>query len=262
MIATDLDGTIVRSDGEISDRTRAALHAAEDSGLVVVFVTGRPPRWMKPISEATGHAGIAICANGAIVYDLHTEEVVQAHAMEADLAHELVELLRKEMPDVAFAIEQTHRFCHEPNYAPKFETPPEVVVAELEELIQGPVVKLLARHMSMPTAEMARAAARAIGDLAELNMATFSETDGLLELSAAGVTKAFGLERFAAEHDITAADVVAFGDMPNDLPMLAWAGHAVAVANAHDDVLAIADEITASNDDDGVAQVIERIIGA
>jgi Cof subfamily protein (haloacid dehalogenase superfamily) len=260
LIATDLDGTIVRSDGEISDRTRAALHAAEDAGLVVVFVTGRPLRWMKPVSEATGHTGIAICANGAIVYDLHTEQVVQAHAMEADLAHRLADLLRREMPDVAFAIEQTHRFGHEPSYAAKFETPPDVVVAELDELIEGPVIKLLARHTSMPTADMARTAAKAIGDLAELNMATFSETDGLLELSAAGVTKAFGLERFAAEHGITAESVVAFGDMPNDLPMLAWAGHAVAVANAHDDVLAIADEVTASNDDDGVAQVIERIL--
>ena len=262
LIATDLDGTIVRSDGTISARTRAALGAAEEGGLVVVFVTGRPPRWMGQVSEATGHTGLAICANGAIVYDLHTEEIVQAHAMEADLARRLADLLRSEMPDVAFAIEQTHRFGHEPRYAPKYETPPDVVVAELDELIEGPVIKLLARHESMPTGEMARAAAKAIGDLAELNMATFSDTDGLLELSAAGVTKAFGLERFAAEHGIGPETVVAFGDMPNDLPMLAWAGHAVAVANAHPDVLAIADEVTASNDDDGVALVIERILAA
>jgi len=260
LIATDLDGTIVRSDGEISERTRAALRDAEAAGLIVVFVTGRPPRWMKPVSEATGHTGLAICANGAIVYDLHTEEVVQSHAMEADLARELADLIRGVIPDVAFAVEQSDRFGHEPHYRSKYETPPDVVVAELDELLRGPVIKLLARHTSMPTDEMLRTAAKAIGDLAELNTATFSDTDGLLELSASGVTKAFGLERFASEHGIGPGAVVAFGDMPNDLPMLAWAGHAVAVANAHPDVIAIADEVTASNDDDGVATVIERII--
>jgi Cof subfamily protein (haloacid dehalogenase superfamily) len=260
LIATDLDGTIVRSDGEISARTVDALVAAEESGLLVVFVTGRPPRWMKPVSDATGHHGVAVCANGAIVYDLHTEQVVQEHPMDAELARTLAEAIREVVPDVAFAIEGGGRFGHEPQYRAKYEVPPDVVIAELRELLDRPVTKLLARHTSMPTTELLAAAQDVVGDLAVLTTATFSETDGLLELSATGVTKAFGLERLAAEHGIAAADVVAFGDMPNDLPMLAWAGHAVAVANAHPDVIAIADEVTASNDDDGVALVIERLL--
>ena len=260
MIATDLDGTIVRSDGEISARTRAALTAAEEAGLVVVFVTGRPVRWMKPVADATGHRGLAVCANGAVVYDLHAERIVQEFPMDADVARGLAEAIRTVVPDVAFAVEAVGRFGHVPHYRPKYEVPPETVIAGLDELLDGPVLKLLARHTSLSTDELMEATREVVGELAVLTTATFSETDGLLELSAAGVTKAFGLERLAADHGITAGEVVAFGDMPNDIPMLVWAGHAVAVANAHPDVVAVADEVTATNDDDGVAAVIERLL--
>jgi Cof subfamily protein (haloacid dehalogenase superfamily) len=266
LIATDLDGTIVRSDGTISARTRAALAAAEEAGWVVAFVTGRPPRWMKQVVEETGHRGIAICANGALVYDLHTETIVRQHPLDPAVAVQLVRSLRAAMPDVVFAVERGLEFAHEPAYVPRIELPAEVTVAELEELLSVPVVKILARHTSMGPAEMIEAANDLVGDLADLAEVTFGSTansmDGLMEISAAGVTKAFALEHLAADHGLTAAGVVAFGDMPNDLPMLTWAGHGVAVANAHADVLAVADEITASNDDDGVAQVIERLLSA
>lgn len=261
LIATDLDGTIVRSDGGISPRTRDALRAAEDAGILVVFVTGRPPRWMKPVREATGHTGLAVCANGALVYDLHTEAVVQEFPIEVDVARTLAALLKEAVPGVFFAAEGAGRFGHEPGYRSNYELPPDVVVAELHELLDRPVTKLLARHSSMPTEQLLAAAREVVGDLAQLTHATFSETDGLLEISAVGVTKAFGLERLAARHGIGPDGVVAFGDMPNDLPMLSWAGYAVAVANAHPDVIDIADEVTASNDDDGVAKVIERLLG-
>jgi Cof subfamily protein (haloacid dehalogenase superfamily) len=260
LIATDLDGTIVRSDGEISDRTRAALAAAEEAGLLVVFVTGRPPRWMKPVSDATGHRGLAICANGAIVYDLHTEQVVRDYPMDAEVARKLVAALRAVAPEVAFAIERRDSFSHEPAYLPRYEPPPEVLVDELDRLLEEPVVKLLARHEDMGTEELHRVAQEVVGDLADLVTVTFGGTDGLVELSAAGVTKAFGLEKLAEEHGITAGEVIAFGDMPNDLPMLTWAGRAVAVANAHPDVIAVADEVTLTNDEDGVAVVIEELL--
>jgi Cof subfamily protein (haloacid dehalogenase superfamily) len=266
LIATDLDGTIVRSDGKISDRTREALGAAEAAGLVVVFVTGRPPRWMKEVAEQTGHAGVAICANGALVFDLHTETLVREHPMQPEDAMHLVREMRAALPDIVFAVERGLQFAHEPAYVPRVELPPDVTVAEMEELLSVPVVKVLARHTTMGPAEMIKVAQEVIGDLASLVEVTFGATagglDGLLEISAAGVTKGFALEHLAAEHGLGAADVIAFGDMPNDLPMLAWAGHAVAVANAHPDVLAIADEVTESNDDDGVALVIERILAA
>jgi len=263
LVATDLDGTLVRSDGSISDRTRAALRAVEEAGSVLVLVTGRPPRWMSPVVEATGHRGLAVCANGALVYDLHTERVVRSHLIAADAAAEVVAALRRDVPGIAFAVEKgpvdgvPAGFGRESAYRPRWDNG-EVEVADVEELVREGVVKLLARHEQMGSDELLAAARQSLGALAE---ATHSSTDGLLEISASGISKASGLASLADEHGVDASAVVAFGDMPNDIPMLSWAGHAVAVANAHPEVHAVADEVTASNDDDGVARVLERLFG-
>ena len=255
LVATDLDGTIVRSDGTVSARTTAAIARLEERGVPFVMVTGRPPRWMAPVAEATGHRGLAVCANGALLYDLHTERVVRAHLLDTAAAAEVVAALRRDVPGVAFATEDADAvFGHEPSYKVRWVTDG-MKVAPVEELCAPGVAKLLVRHEEMTGDELLAAARAALGDLVET---THSSADGLLEISAAGISKASGLAAFAQERGVDAAEVVAFGDMPNDLPMLAWAGHAVAVANAHPEVLAAADEVTASNDDDGVAEVLER----
>ncbi len=261
LVASDLDGTLIRTDQTVSDRTRAALARVEEAGSVLVLVTGRPPRWMPPVVEATGHRGLAVCANGALVYDLHTERVVRSHLIDADAAAEVVAALRRDVPGVAFAVEKgpvdglPGGFGREEVYVPRYDTGG-VEVAPVEELFAGGAVKMLVRHEQMGSDELLAAARQSLGALAE---ATHSSTDGLLEISASGISKASGLASLADEHGIDAADVVAFGDMPNDLPMLTWAGHAVAMANAHEEVKAAADEVTASNDDDGVALVLERL---
>ena len=257
VVATDLDGTIVRSDGTISLRTREALTAAEAAGAMVVIVTGRPPRWLHGIAEETGHHGLAICANGALVYDLHSEQVVESHPLEVADARRLVDELRASIPGLAFGVESVDvGFAHEPSYVPRWTTDASTVVAEIETLLSAPVAKLLCRHEGMGSDELLAHARDVVGD--HLATLTHSSRDGLLEISAAGISKASTLETVCAERGYAATDAIAFGDMPNDLPMLAWAGHSVAVANAHPEVLAAADEVTSSNDDDGVAQVLER----
>ena len=255
LVASDLDGTLVRSDGTVAARTAAVLARVEQAGVPFVMVTGRPPRWMAEVSRQTGHRGVAVCANGALVYDLHSEQVVESSLLEEDVAGEVVAALRQAMPEIAFAVERTDLgFGHEQAYVPAREHPGNRPVSA-EELVSGGVVKLLARHRGLTSDELLAAAREAVGDRATL---THSSNEGLLEVSAAGISKASGLAHLAREHGVEQADVVAFGDMPNDLPMLAWAGHAVAVANAHQEVLAAADEVTGSNDEDGVAQVLER----
>jgi Cof subfamily protein (haloacid dehalogenase superfamily) len=257
VVATDLDGTIVRSDGTISSRTRDGLAAAEQAGAMVVIVTGRPVRWLDGIADETGHRGLAICANGAVVWDLHDERVVASYPMQVEVASDIAERLRREIPELGFAVETVSAgFGHEPRYLPRWTTGEMTVVAELEALLSQPVAKLLARHEGMTADELLARARAVIGE--EVATLTHSSRDGLLEISAAGITKASTLTRVCTDHGFTADDVVAFGDMPNDLPMLAWAGHSVAVANAHPEVLAAVDEVTASNDDDGVAQVLDR----
>jgi Cof subfamily protein (haloacid dehalogenase superfamily) len=257
VVATDLDGTVVRSDGTISTRTKNALTAVADAGAMVVIVTGRPPRWLRGIADATGHHGLAICANGAIVWDLHEEQVVSSNPLDVTTVRDVVASLRAEIPELGFAVESVDSgFGHEPSYRPRWATDEQTVVAELEALLSLPVAKLLARHEGLTADELLARARSVVTD--ELASLTHSSRDGLLEISAAGVTKASTLRVLCAERGHGPEDVVAFGDMPNDLPMLAWAGHSVAVGNAHPEVLQAVDEVTASNDDDGVAVVLER----
>jgi len=255
VVATDLDGTLIRSDGTVSERSRRALAAAENAGALVVLVTGRPPRWMSSVVEQTGHRGLAVCANGALVYDLHTESVIEEHLIEPEIATEVVRALRDALPGLTFAVERGPRgFAHEPSYRPAWDTD-DKLVAELDAILHEPMAKLLARHRELDPDTLLSHARDIVGELATL---THSSRDGLLEISAAGVSKASTLELLCHERGRAAADVIAFGDMPNDVPMLSWAGWAVAVANAHPTVIAVVDEITASNDDDGVAAVLER----
>jgi Cof subfamily protein (haloacid dehalogenase superfamily) len=256
LAATDLDGTLLRSNGTVSRRTCEAMRSAEAAGIVLALVTGRPPRWMEPVARATGHT-----ANGALLYDLHTEQIVGSSLLDTPVALATVAALRASVPGLSFAAEFTPGFGHEASYRHGWDLGEvKVRVGEAEELLDQPVVKLLARHPTMDRDELLALAGELLG--ADVTVTSSSTTEALLEISAPGVTKATALAGLAARHGITAEEVVAFGDMPNDLPMLAWAGRAVAVANAHADVLALADEVTASNDDDGVALVLERLAGS
>ena len=259
LIATDLDGTLLRSDGSVADRTVRAFRSAEDAGVVVVVATGRPPRWMHPVAEALGHTGLAVCANGAVVVDLHSEQVVEVNPLDRSVVAKVAEVVRAAVPGVQFAVETPDRgFGQEPGY----DTHPGDVrhnpwIAPIDDLATDDVIKLLIQHPEMGPDDLLAMAREVAGELAEL---THSSTNGLLEVSATGITKASTLAGIADRLGIAADEAVAFGDMPNDLPMLAWAGKGFAMANAHPDVLAAAEHFAPANDDDGVAQVIEHLL--
>jgi Cof subfamily protein (haloacid dehalogenase superfamily) len=257
LVASDLDGTLMRSDGTIDERTRRAVAAAEAAGALVVLCSARPARWLKPLADAIGHRGVAICANGAMVWDLHTESVMEASPLTPAIAQELVALLGPEVPGGAWAVERAGSFGHEPAYVPRWPVPADTTVAAVEALITQPAVKLMLRHEARSADELLHTARKVASHLAEFSHSNSRE--GLLEISAAGVSKATALARLCERRSIASQEVIAFGDMPNDLPLLSWAGHAVAVANAHPEVLDAADEVTASNNNAGVALVLERL---
>ena len=261
-MAIDFDGTLLRSDGTISARTASAIRRIDGVGVRVIVVTGRPPRWLGPIAELLGHRGMAIAANGALVIDLETRDVVASTHLEIPAARTVIERLRDEFPSATFGVERPDGFAHEQGYPRGIrnsERMPEVAYADtLDELLASAPVKILVRVSDTDT-DIDTAAERAVAALDGVASVYFSGTD-LLEIAAADVSKASTLARVASAWDVRPEAVMAFGDMPNDIPMLEWAGHAVAVANAHPRVHAVADTITASNDDDGVALVLERFL--
>ena len=262
LVATDLDGTALRSDGSVSERTAEALRAAEASGLMVIVATGRPPRWMRPIAEALGHTGLAVCSNGAVVYDLHSDQVLEHTPITREVVLAVATAVRAAVPDVTFAIETRDAgFGREASYPVArdvdLDSEEGMRIGALDELVSDDMIKLLVRHADLDPDGLLNAAREVAGELAEL---THSSRSGLLEISATGVTKAATLARIVERAGIAAEDAVAFGDMPNDLPMLAWAGRGYAMANAHPDVLAATRLRAPSNDEDGVAQIVEKLL--
>lgn len=277
MLATDLDGTLLRTDGTVSDRTRTALRRAADEGLVVAFATGRPPRWLYEVANATGHTGVAVAANGAVLFDLATDTVIAEHLLSVEVLAEVTGALRSKFPQVVFGIEYGDNperasaphltFGAEPNYRHAWEVTPArdragnslplPLIADLETIIKAPGVKLLAKDRAADPDRFLDDVAALLGESVSI---THSSTSGLIEIGMPGVTKASGLAYVAGRHGIAPSEVAAVGDMPNDLAMLAWAGHSYAVANAHPRVLEIAQYRLPSNDDDAVAELIEQLL--
>ncbi|UNO39178.1 HAD-IIB family hydrolase [Streptomyces sp. MST-110588] len=257
LIATDLDGTIVRADKTVSARTVTALTRVEKAGTHVVFVTGRPPRLMADITAAFGSQGIAICSNGALLFDMHSRTVGAERAIEPAALAEAARRLRAAAPGIGLAIEYADTLAGDELYEPG-AWDVDVTVQRLPEdrLWSRPAPKLIGRHPRLSADELVRLAAPAMDGLVTVY---HSNGERLVEAIASGVSKASALADLAARLDVRQSDVAAFGDMPNDLPMLAWAGTSYGVANAHPAVLDAVDHIVPANDEDGVAQTVERL---
>lgn len=257
LIATDLDGTLLRSDLSISQYTMGVLRDLEERHISVVFVTARPPRWMSPLAAAVGGHGRAICLNGACVYDFETGQSSEVFGFDHSELAQLVAELRSELPGIRFAAERVTGAVFDPNFESTHPYGPETLHMPVEDATDQVAGKLLARLPGMAEEDFFAAITRVVGARALL---AYSGASGLAELTAPGVTKAAGLKRWAQSQGVEAHDVWAFGDMPNDIPMLEWAGTGIAVANAHETVRAIANRVTASNDNDGVATALAPLL--
>ena len=259
LVATDLDGTLLRTDGSVSARTTAVLAALDEVGVPTVLVTARPPRWLHELAHVVGPHGLAVCGNGAFVYDVVARHVLREEGFDPAVLQQIVADLRAALPGVVFAAERSTGPWVEPDFPDprRVADAPTFVRAPLDGLDDTPVGKLLALAPWLPVAEFLGLVAEVVGARGVL---AYSGAGGLAEVNPPGVTKAAGLARWCAERGIDASQVWAFGDMPNDLPMLGWAGRSYAVANAHPDVLSAADEICPANDDDGVAVVLEMLL--
>ncbi len=264
LVATDLDGTLLRSDDTVSPRTRAALVAAAEAGAPHIIVTGRAVPWTKKVLEELDYQGLAVCAQGAQVYDAGSGRLLTSVTLERGLARRAIELIEEHTGPLALAVSRdglNGDVLTGPGYRVQEGDLTSIRLDDSERfaaLWDQPINKVYIQHPELSDDALATVAAEIAGRLVGVVMAG----EGIVELLPLGLTKATGLSLAARRLGVKASETIAFGDMPNDIPMFRWATHGVAMADAHEDLKAVADEITLSHDADGIAVVLERLLGA
>jgi hydroxymethylpyrimidine pyrophosphatase-like HAD family hydrolase len=262
LVATDLDGTLVRSDETVSDYSLRVLRKVREAGIPVVGVTGRGARLIELCRRDLPEADFFVLAQGAYVLDqrnLDASRVLRRQQISGPALAEALLLLETEVGPLSVLVET----LDEPR-APLWGDAhvvwpyPEWVPYDRVLALAGPAYKGFAHAPDLTADELLAVARRVV----PTQLATVTQAGlGYVEITAPGVDKATGLAVVAAEVNVNPRDVLVFGDMPNDVPMFQWAGwRRVAVANAHPEVLALADEVTASNDADGVAAWLETML--
>jgi Cof subfamily protein (haloacid dehalogenase superfamily) len=268
LVATDLDGTLLTSAGAVSPRTRAVLDACWAAGIPVVGATGRGPRLLDSVRTVLGGRGVAVLAQGGYVVDLERGEVLRTVGLPRDRATAVIEAIERAAGPVLVAVEDAAGQAEQRRplrVQHGFDWPypePASLLPRAQVLPTGPVLKVFLRSPELGQDELLARARQAVGPAeAELTHAGL----GFIEVLPPGVTKATGLAVALEHHGVALADVVVFGDMPNDLPMLeavrAAGGRSVAVANAHPAVRAAAEHLTSGDDADGVARYLEALLG-
>ncbi|MEU2405708.1 HAD family hydrolase [Streptomyces rubiginosohelvolus] len=260
LVATDLDGTLLRPDDTVSARSRAALGLAAASGARHLIVTGRPVPGIRSLLADLAYTGLVVCGQGTQLYDADAGRLLRSVALDREAADTALGKIEAEVGAVFAAVDQDGVdgvTLIEAGYRMPNPTLPAQRVGSREALWARPVIKVLVRHPELGDDALAAVARRAVGDLATVTMAG----PGTVELAPRGVDKGTGLAAAAELLGIGAERTVAFGDMPNDLPMFAGSGLRVAMGNAHPELRAAADEVTLSNAEDGVAVVLERLFG-
>ncbi|MFF8549228.1 HAD family hydrolase [Streptomyces sp. N1] len=259
LVATDLDGTLLRPDDTVSERTREALAAATAAGAAHIVVTGRSVAWTRHVLDDLGYEGIAVCGQGAQVYHAGEQRLLTSLTMDRRLAVLAIEKIEAETGPLhlAAARDGLHgEVLIGPGYQVQDGPLASVPSTDRDSLWAEPISKVYLQHATLGDDELAAAALRIAGDLVGVVMAG----PGVVELLPLGLSKATGLSLAARRLGTKGAETIAFGDMPNDIPMFGWAGHGVAMANAHRELKAVADELTTSNAEDGIALVLERLL--
>lgn len=288
LLATDLDGTFLGADGLVSAGNLRALDIAREAGLEVMFVTGRPPRWLPTVIKQTSFTGKIISANGGIIVDALTRTIVRTFPMQTVVAAEAIDRMLEVIPGLEFGVERSQvgmvlaetgdlhvpslanesspnrEFVMTPGYRPSGPSAGQIPTGPIHELIADDrAVKIVARPPVGDTRnadELLAIIENAIGGLIQATHSTIH--DILIEFSAAGVTKGSTLELLATELGFAADEVAAVGDMPNDAPMLSWAGEPYVVANAHASLLAQFGRVLPRHDEDAVGQLLIELAGA
>ncbi|WP_127499112.1 Cof-type HAD-IIB family hydrolase [Actinoplanes solisilvae] len=260
LVATDLDGTLVRSDDTVSAYTHEVLARVRAAGIRVVGATGRGPRLTSLTRGDIRDADFLVMAQGGWVLDqAEGTYLLRSRLPGSELAGVLA-ALEAEVGELSVMVEALD---HDDaplwgDYDPTWRYPVVLERRPRAECLTGNVIKAFARSFAYDVDELLAVARQVVAP--EVASVTQAGLD-YVEICPAKVDKGTGLAVVAQAVGVDPADVLVFGDMPNDLPMFAWAGWGrVAVANAHPTLKAVADEMTLTNDEDGVAVYLDRLL--
>jgi hypothetical protein len=259
LIATDLDGTLLRSGETVSQRTRTALAAATAAGAAHIVVTGREVPWTRHILADLGYRGLAVCGRGGQVYDAGERRLLTAVTLDRQLATLALAKIEAAVGPLLLAASRAGpdgEVLVGPGYRVHGGPLPYQPIKDAKELWSAPLNKVYVQHPTLSDGELAEVSHQVAGGLVGVVLAG----EGIVEILPLGLTKATGLSLAARRLGFRSPDTIAFGDMPNDIPMLSWAAHGVAMANAHEELKSVADEVTSSNEEDGIAVVVERLL--
>jgi len=277
IIALDLDGTLLDSQKRLSDANHSALEEAASKGVLIVPTTGRFFGMMPQAIRELPFVRYAITINGAQVYDRETDTAIARDEIPIDMALELMRLL--DNYDVIYDCYRSNwgwmtealqakaaDYATDAHYLKmirEFRNP----VADLKEHLSktatdGNVQKIMLFARNEPVGEsVTNAIIKAVNEQFP-DIKVTASTWNNLEFNIATAHKGNALKRFAEHLGLTLGNCMALGDGMNDLSMIQAAGLGVAMANAHPRVLAAADQVTLSNDEDGVAHAIRKVLAA
>lgn len=268
LVASDIDGTLLNSQAQVTERTYRVLEALDRRDIPFVIATGRPLRWLDQAVDQLPTSPICVAANGAVIYDSHHRQLLQRYTLSPTTLRDVVQVTRKLLPDACIAVERVYaELIPDTGRGPQDEFlvheecrldwgGARMPMVSADELVAEPAVKFMVRQNDTSSEEIADVLFAEIGHL--VNM-TYS-VDGLVECASPAATKGEALSHILDYFDLTEESLLSFGDMPNDLDMLQLSAWGVAVENAHPMVKAQADEVAPSHDEDGVAQVLERFL--
>ncbi|WP_210385448.1 HAD family hydrolase [Corynebacterium sp. HMSC05E07] len=267
LIVSDIDGTLLDRNHRVPKRNREAVSRAVAAGAEFALATGRPFRWIMPVLEQLPVRPVCVTSNGAVIYDSAEDRVLSAHELSPEALAETVNVASRVLQPLGgagFGAERAggslldpveELFVVESHYSENalFEG---FGLVSVGELVAKPAVKLLIRNTDYSAPELYELLAPHIDP--ELAHVTYSMSEGVLEVAAPNVTKRRGIQWLAEHHDIAREDIIAFGDMPNDIEMLEWAGFGVAMENADPALVDVSDATTLPHHQSGVAKVLEH----
>jgi Cof subfamily protein (haloacid dehalogenase superfamily) len=263
LVATDLDGTIVRSDETVSGYTHAVFDKVRAAGIPIVGATGRGPRLESLSRNDLPHADLLVLGGGGRVLDLRgggTPRVLRDARVPGHVIGSLVEKLEDRLGPVKLLLEVLDGE-REPLWGDQVDDwpyPDDLAIQDRATSLSHDVIKAFIRTPTHDADTLLHAAS----DIVPADVVAFTHSGlGWVEITPPHVDKGTGLAIVAAELGVDSSDVLVFGDMPNDIPMFQWAGwRRVAVENAHPALLRLADEVTLSNERDGVAVYLDNLL--